>query len=49
EPQPLYTPRSQRMPAPLKLRELESNERCIQHKRFRRLSNGWQELPNDPC
>ncbi|RNK65608.1 chloride channel protein, partial [Xanthomonas vasicola pv. vasculorum] len=21
----------------------------IQHKRFRRLSNGWQELPNDPC
>ncbi|MBO9748860.1 chloride channel protein [Xanthomonas phaseoli pv. dieffenbachiae] len=49
-PHPLYKPRSQRAePARLQLRELESDERCIQHKRFRRLSNGWQELPNDPC
>ncbi|MBV6810325.1 chloride channel protein [Xanthomonas campestris pv. pennamericanum] len=50
EQQPLYKPRSQRVePAPVQIRELESDERCIQHKRFRRLSNGWQELPNDPC
>ncbi len=49
-PQTLYTPRSQRAAtAQPQLRELESDERCIQHKRFRRLSNGWQELPNDPC
>lgn len=49
-PQPLYRPRTQPAELPtLQLRALESNERCIQHKRFRRLSNGWQELPNDPC
>ncbi|PPU32377.1 chloride channel protein [Xanthomonas sp. CFBP 7912] len=49
-PQSFYTPRSQRAEQPtLQLRALEQNERCIQHKRFRRLSNGWQELSNDPC
>ncbi|KKY04971.1 hypothetical protein [Xanthomonas citri] len=49
-PQPLYTPRSQRAePQTLRLRPLETDERCSQNKRFRRLSNGWQELPNDPC
>ncbi|WP_126941538.1 chloride channel protein [Xanthomonas vesicatoria] len=49
-PQRLYTPRSQQTdPTPVQLRQLESDERCIQHKRFRRLSNGWQELPHDPC
>ncbi|HVJ38199.1 MAG TPA: chloride channel protein [Stenotrophomonas sp.] len=30
-------------------RPLGDNERCIQGKRFRRLANGWQELPNAPC
>ncbi|WP_126941540.1 chloride channel protein [Xanthomonas vesicatoria] len=49
-PQRIYTPRSQQTdPTPVQLRPLESDERCIQHKRFRRLSNGWQELPHDPC
>ncbi|WDL51990.1 chloride channel protein [Xanthomonas campestris] len=49
-PQRLYTPRSQQADrTPVQLRPLESDERCIQHKRFRRLSNGWQELPHDPC
>ncbi|QWN29091.1 chloride channel protein [Xanthomonas phaseoli pv. phaseoli] len=49
-PQRLKTPRYQRAEQERQqLRELASDERCIQHKRFRRLSNGWQELPNDPC
>jgi len=30
-------------------RPLGADERCIAHERFRRLANGWQELPNDPC
>ncbi len=30
-------------------RPLSDDERCIQGKRFRRLSNGWQEMPHDPC
>ncbi|MBL9220879.1 chloride channel protein [Xanthomonas fragariae] len=53
-PQPnareLYTPHAQRHQSEAaKLRPLESDERCIQGKRFGRLSNGWQELTNDPC
>lgn len=35
--------------APATPRALDAGERCISHKRFKRLSNGWQELPNDPC
>ncbi|EFF49018.1 hypothetical protein [Xanthomonas citri] len=49
-PQPLYAPRSQRAePQTLRLRPLEMDERGIQHKRFRRLFKGWQEVPTDPC
>ena len=46
----LYVPRNahQARSAP-QLRPLADDERCIQGKRFRRLSNGWQELPSDPC
>ncbi|WP_407366298.1 chloride channel protein [Xanthomonas campestris pv. campestris] len=46
-PQPLYRPRTQPAELPtLQLRALESNERCIQHKRFRRLSK--EPLNNAP-
>lgn len=28
---------------------LRDGERCIQGRRFKRLSNGWQHIPSDPC
>lgn len=28
---------------------LRSGERCIQSERFKRLNNGWQQLPSEPC
>lgn len=31
-------------PAPLR-----DGERCIQGRRFKRLDNGWQQVPLDPC
>lgn len=37
--QPNYTP-----PAPLR-----DGERCIQGRRFRRVDNGWVQLPREPC
>lgn len=30
-------------------RPLRSDERCIDGDRFRRINNGWQQLPRDPC
>ncbi len=51
-PKPRYTtPRQQQFPRyePPVPRALESGERCISHKRFQRVENGWVELINDPC
>jgi hypothetical protein len=28
---------------------LRSGERCIRGKRFKRLENGWHDMPNEPC
>lgn len=30
-------------------RPLSENERCVNGRRFRRISNGWQQLPYEPC
>lgn len=30
-------------------RPLDNDERCIQGRRFKRLENGWQQIPHDPC
>lgn len=30
-------------------RALKPDERCFDGQRFRRLENGWQQLPNQPC
>lgn len=38
--------RRQRNEAALLPRE---NERCVNGKRFRRLQNGWEEIPHQPC
>lgn len=37
--QPTYTP-----PTPLR-----DGERCIQGRRFRRVDNGWVQIPREPC
>lgn len=34
---------------PLYRRPLAPQERCINGDRFMRVSNGWQQLPRDPC
>lgn len=28
---------------------LEADERCIRGERFKRLENGWQQVPSKPC
>ncbi|MGS1079134.1 hypothetical protein [Pseudoxanthomonas beigongshangi] len=38
------TPSTERQRAPLR-----PGERCIQGERFKRIQNGWQQLPYDPC
>lgn len=30
-------------------RPLSDGERCLQGRRFKRVSNGWVQLPHDPC
>lgn len=30
-------------------RPLDDGERCLQGRRFKRVSNGWVQLPHDPC
>ncbi|QDS16170.1 chloride channel protein [Xanthomonas citri] len=30
-------------------RPLRDDERCIEGNRLRKLNNGWQQLPHDPC
>lgn len=30
-------------------RPLADGERCLQGRRFKRVSNGWVQLPHDPC
>lgn len=30
-------------------RRLKPDEHCFDGQRFRRLENGWQQLPNQPC
>lgn len=30
-------------------RPLEPDERCIRNKRYKRLPNGWADMPYDPC
>lgn len=37
-------PTSMRVPPPLR-----DGERCIRGERFKRLENGWQHLPHQPC
>lgn len=38
-------PTSMRVPPP----PLRDGERCIKGERFKRLENGWQHLPRQPC
>jgi len=30
-------------------RPLSTGERCMRGERFKRIENGWQQLPHDPC
>lgn len=36
-------------PAERYRKPLRSGERCIHGERFKRIENGWQQLPYDPC
>lgn len=36
-------------PAPTAPIPLKDGERCIQGRRFRRVENGWIQLPYEPC
>lgn len=35
--------------APAYTRPLSEGERCLRGERFKRIENGWQQLPHDPC
>lgn len=43
------TPSNQRQPVTRTYKPLEAGERCIDGKRFRRIPNGWAEVPRSPC
>ncbi|TAA08854.1 chloride channel protein [Pseudoxanthomonas winnipegensis] len=43
-PTPSYAPAQTRTRRPL-----SDDERCIGGRRLKRLPNGWQDLPYDPC
>lgn len=42
--QPAYQPPTMQDIAPLR-----DGERCIQGRRFKRVKNGWVQIPRDPC
>ena len=44
-----HPPYEYRAPTMQDIAPLRNGERCIQGKRFKRVENGWVQLPKDPC